>query len=414
MRPRRAIVISLSHIPTDGRVLRQVASLAARGYRVTAIGLAGGDGATDAFASATVLGAIAGTASVGVVPEYVMVRAAPWSMPNLRGAAPWLAAGIALPQARDVAVMKLPGIAALVAACLATLGTESADVSPIVIANDWQALPALVAAKQARTVIGHYDSHELATEEHAGRPAWRLLFPPSIAAVERKGLAAADTVSCVGPGIARALQETYKLTRMPVIVRNVVAGRPHTPRAATQPITVLFHGILKSDRGLEQLIDGVRDWPIGYQLLLRGRAPNPSYGHALGQRIQKAPADLIRLEPMVPQHAVVEAAASADIGLIPYDISLRENRFALPNKLFEYLHAGLVPVVPSGSDAAALLADTGCGLAIDFAEQGALAKRLASLNETEVNRLKAASHAAAQTLTWTNEQERLLALLPPP
>jgi len=56
-------------------------------------------------------------------------------------------------------------------------------------------------------------------------------------------------------------------------------------------------------------------------------------------------ARVFMVEP-VPMADLVEAAREADIGVVPYTACTPCNAYALPNKLFEYLMAGLAVVAP--------------------------------------------------------------------
>src|SRR5262245_29012347 len=72
---------------------------------------------------------------------------------------------------------------------------------------------------------------------------------------------------------------------------------------------------------------------------------------------------------MVPQTKVIETANAADIGIALPSIAFPQNRFALPNKLFEYLHAGLLVIFPAGTDMARVTALHDCCLTLSESEQ---------------------------------------------
>ena len=84
----------------------------------------------------------------------------------------------------------------------------------------------------------------------------------------------------------------------------------------------------------------------------------------------------------------------------------------MPNKLFEYLHAGLVPIAAKDSDAADLLAEHGVGVAIDPNDTTAVPRYLATLTPGGLWAAKRAAHEAARKLTWDEEAKILTALLP--
>jgi glycosyltransferase involved in cell wall biosynthesis len=120
--------------------------------------------------------------------------------------------------------------------------------------------------------------------------------------------------------------------------------------------------------------------------------------------------DRVVIEPAVRPELVVEAAAAADIGVIPWPLDLPQKRFALPNKLFEYLAAGLCVVQTGPSESAALVESVQAGRWYGPAEPTALAAALNSLTGEEVARHRAAARAAMTQITWAREREHLWAL----
>jgi glycosyltransferase involved in cell wall biosynthesis len=54
--------------------------------------------------------------------------------------------------------------------------------------------------------------------------------------------------------------------------------------------------------------------------------------------------DRVHFQPAVPQHELLDWTSSADIGVIPYPAVDLNHQFCSPNKLFEFIQAGL-PIV---------------------------------------------------------------------
>jgi glycosyltransferase involved in cell wall biosynthesis len=146
--------------------------------------------------------------------------------------------------------------------------TVEADVW---LANDWTALP--IAARLAREKGGiyGYDTHEFATEEYAESTSWRLLQRPFVLALEGQFIAGAAITSAVSSGIAERLDQLYGLSRPTLTIRNMpvyepVAFRPTDP----DRITVLYHGLVSPNRGIEAAIDAVALWRPEFTLTIRG------------------------------------------------------------------------------------------------------------------------------------------------
>ena len=69
---------------------------------------------------------------------------------------------------------------------------------------------------------------------------------------------------------------------------------------------------------------------------------NPAFSPALRERIAELGLQQrVRLVPPVPMTALVHEAAPFDVGFFALPGHSRHNEFALPNKFFEYVMAGL-------------------------------------------------------------------------
>jgi glycosyltransferase involved in cell wall biosynthesis len=384
-----AIVVSLTHILRDGRVLRHCRALQNAGYRVTAIGLAPGTGT---IAAAPHPPAFAAT--------HIMLPQLNWT-PTRR-----LTSGTALALQRGAwsasqtlsLARALPGVHDLTTALDRALAAQT-GAKPVIIANDWTALPAALAAQTRHGTAFHYDTHELAVEEHRHSWRWRLLFPPIIDAIERLALPRARSVTCVSPGIAQAMLCRYQMAHQPSVLMSIPDTTPLLPRPVSDQINILYHGIFTTNRGLANLITSSASWPDTMRLVLRGHANAPAVERSIRSRAATGiQTGRITLEPMVAQSEVIAAANSADLGVFLPDVRLRQNAMALPNKLFEYLFAGLAPIVPADTDMARVLRDLDAGLILDDASPAGLTAALSALTPTRIMAEKQRAHAAALAL----------------
>lgn len=378
--PPRVAVLAFSHLARDSRVMRTVQALGGWGYDVTALGF--------------------GMRPADLAPDIAFVSL---SEPErgfgsrlglvLSSAPAWFAPGMAL-AAHDLRAHHRAARRALL------------RLRPQVVhANDWPALPAALAARAACGSRIVYDSHEFATEEHAGRLAWRLLLRPHVAAIEARGVRCASQVLTVSDGIARALARLYALPDVPSVLRNLPRYEAlpfHAPGATRR---LLFHGMLLPRRGIETAIAAMALLPHGYTLTIRGDGP-AGYRGALGQLAARTgAADRIRFEPAVPRDEVVARAnRDADIGLLLLPGESGQARFALPNKLFEYAIAGLAVLITPGEDRSRVVGAHGFGRILPPEDPAALAGMLRAMTDEEIAAMKRAALAAARTLNWDAEQ----------
>jgi glycosyltransferase involved in cell wall biosynthesis len=110
---------------------------------------------------------------------------------------------------------------------------------------------------------------------------------------------------------------------------------------------------------------------------------------------------------------LVEFATGADIGIIPQVLVSDNQRFANPNKLFEYMASQLAVV---GTDTPTVTSIVrGCGIGEIFTEPRAeeIARAIMKLLEhpAYLQACKDASrHAAEEVFFWEKEEEKLLQL----
>ncbi|MGX1786685.1 glycosyltransferase family 4 protein [Bosea sp. NPDC055332] len=380
-RTLRIAVLSYTAISRDYRVLRTLETLVALGHEVVAIGF-------------------------GEPPDLPvqMIR-----LPNPPGhtgqrlalAATQFPANFA-PASAPFLHMLLPQHRAARAALLALR-------PDIIHANDWQTLVAADAAKRAAGSLIVYDSHELASEEHADNWVWRLVAQKHTRAIEARFIKAADAVVTVSHGIAETLERIYELPVRPVVIGNAPAYQAVVPAPPGEPIRLLFHGIMKGGRGIEPLIGAMPLLPQ-YQLTLRGDGL-PSYLEQLRRLAAASGAtDRISFEPSVPYDTVIQAAASSHVGVFCAPRDTGQTRFAMPNKTYEYLMAGLALLVADQTDLADLVREHDCGLAAMEATPEAIAAALSSLDPQLLATMRANALVAARELSWSREQAKLTAL----
>ena len=278
------------------------------------------------------------------------------------------------------------------------------------LANDWSALP--IAARLARELGGvyGYDTHEFAVEEYGDQAKWRLFHRPMVLTLEGAFIGDAAVVSAVSPGIAGRLDALYRLPAATLVVRNTPAFEEIPFRATGDRIRVLYHGLLARGRGLEAAIDSVASWRPEFDLTIRG-PDDPAYLNQLRQRAETCGvADRVHLAPPVPMTELVRAAAAFDVGFFALPGSSRHNEFALPNKLFEYMMAGLALCVTDLPDMARLVRQYDSGIMLPRAISGDIATAINSLDRPCIDRYKRNALAAARDLCWERELARLVAV----
>jgi glycosyltransferase involved in cell wall biosynthesis len=149
-------------------------------------------------------------------------------------------------------------------------------------------------------------------------------------------------------------------------------------------------------------------WRPEFDLTIRG-PENGDYSETLRQRIRDAGIeDRARLVPPVPMTELVKEATAFDVGFFALPGHSRHNEFALPNKFFEYLMAGLALCVSDLPEMAALVRHYRAGELISNVDPAAIAQTINSFDRKRIDECKRNALSAAEELCWEREASRFV------
>jgi glycosyltransferase involved in cell wall biosynthesis len=139
---------------------------------------------------------------------------------------------------------------------------------------------------------------------------------------------------------------------------------------------ILYLGHVMSGRGVETLIAAMAEVPRAHLVLLGGSEQRDL---VRGLAVAAGVGDRIHALARVPVDEVLDYAASADVGVSPIEDACLNYRYSLPNKLFQYMAAGL-PVVASHFDQVREVVE-GCaaGLTVDPSSAADMARAIRAL-----------------------------------
>jgi glycosyltransferase involved in cell wall biosynthesis len=245
-----------------------------------------------------------------------------------------------------------------------------------------------------------YDSHELYSEMMPVGPRRRLS-----ALFERMFINIADVLITVNPFIASELRRRYNIKKRIHVVLNCPDAqiRPPSSQAQLKRVTVLYHGGLDADRGLENLVRASRNFYDNIRLVIRGEGKLESQLKQLAFGRSN-----VIFEKTVPMNEVVQAATEADIGVIPYLATNLNQYYCSPNKLFEYIQAGLVVVTSNLPFLRQTVMENRIGQVFDPQDPTDIARKINFVSEkTNLSNFKRNVKHARQRYTWEEEKEKL-------
>lgn len=295
----------------------------------------------------------------------------------------------------------------------------------VVHAHDLLALPAAANVAQRTNARLIFDSHEL--EAHRNPPLTRARRR-QVERLEARLLPRAEAVLTVGNRIADHLAANYNIARplvlynSPRLVDQQICSLPDIRLLAGAPgnaLLLVYTGNIAPNRGLETGIkalgrlrrrghDTLGGRPVC--LVAMGRCP-PALKLALIELAQQEGVQerLFILPPVSPE-LVSRQIATADAALIPIIPRALSYEYAMPNKLFEAIIAGL-PVL--GSDLAemgAFLRQNGLGATFTPGDPDALADAIVKIFPNGENAVPTASTTLLKSLAWETQAEKLISL----
>jgi glycosyltransferase involved in cell wall biosynthesis len=275
--------------------------------------------------------------------------------------------------------------------------------------NEAIALPIAVRAARETGARWLFDAHEFSPEQFGDRRALRLLARPLYRYLLARYAPRAEAMTTVCQGIAERYASDFGLRA--VVVRNVphYHEMPFRPTKANR-IRLIHHGVAKSSRGLDRLIDTVARLDEVFELELMLLDSGDGTLAALRAQAATDAPGRVRFREPVPPAEIAATIHAADIGvylLPPLDFN---HAMALPNKLFDFLMAGLAVAIGPSPEMARVVRAAGCGIVAPSFEPADLAAALAALSAAEIDRMKRAALDAARELNAEREMARLLEL----
>lgn len=219
----------------------------------------------------------------------------------------------------------------------------------VVLANDLDTVP---LALSLDAVFGvHADLHEYAPREKEDVLRWRLFVGPFRRWLCRKYLPRCASVTTVGPALAKEYEREFGIE-----VGVVMNATPHIDLPVTPvgwPIRIVHSGAGRQGRGLEVMLEAAARTSADITLDMYLTLNDPGYVQQLRDRFGHHPK--ITFNDPVPYTELIKTLNKYDIGVFSLPPTTFSYRWALPNKLFDFVQARLGIIIGPSPEMAAVV-----------------------------------------------------------
>ena len=280
--------------------------------------------------------------------------------------------------------------------------------SDLLVANDLDTLlPNYLVSKLKRIPL-IYDSHEYFTgmPEIQNRPFVKWVWTT----IEKLIFPHLKYVMTVSDSVACQYEKEYSIK--PVVVRNCARSsdeiKPLSRNEMGVPedyiLLILQGGGINIDRGGEELIEAVSRLEKVFLII----AGSGDVIDILKEKsIELNSFDRIRFIRKLPWVEMMRYTKSADAGLSLDKDTNPNYHFSLPNKLFDYISAGIPVLASDLPEVNKIITDQGCGIVIPSVTTEEIIKTIIKLRDDRIllNNLRLNAVSASESLNWGKESE---------
>ncbi len=289
--------------------------------------------------------------------------------------------------------------------------TEKGDI--YVSHDSYPLIISFIASKLNRSILV-YDAVEFSRDRNTGRKSGRLSR-----ALEDLAIKSCDAVLTVGDYLAELIRETWGASNVTVVM-NCPYYVPKNAALEIRDLGVkerkvfLYVGSVTANYGLEEVVlamDYVDDPDIS--VVIMGPVTNMAFARKL-EKLVASIENRKRVYVLPPQSPslVVRYAMSAYAGILAIKPKTMNQRFALPNKLFDYIMARLPIIASPLPNVQKFVDELGIGIVLTDVSAPQIAQAMLRLSEDKdlYARVKANVDEVAEWYSWEHQEAKMVNL----
>jgi glycosyltransferase involved in cell wall biosynthesis len=272
----------------------------------------------------------------------------------------------------------------------------------VLLANDLDTLAAAGLTKIIKRKKLIYDSHELFTEvpelenKNFKKNIWLK--------IEKTFIRKADKSYTVCQSIADHYNTLYGIKMQ--VIRNLPISSPFPDDYTTRTSTLIYQGALNKDRGIEIMIEAMQ-FISGFKLIIAGKGDLEKKLKVLSKELKLD--DRIKFTGNLNFEDLRQYTKTTKLGFSLEQGKSLNYKYSLPNKIFDYIQAGVPVVCSNYPEMSRIVNDFKLGLPINVKTGKELAEIINNLLSKPEQLLDFHNNCkiAAKELNWENEEKLL-------
>ena len=282
--------------------------------------------------------------------------------------------------------------------------------SDLLVANDLDTLLSNYLVSKLKRIPMVYDSHEYFTgvPEIQDRPFVKWVWKT----IEKKIFPHLKYIMTVSNSIALQYENEYGIR--PTVIRNCSRASSSIPGYTREELGInkeslllIFQGAgINVDRGGEELIEALGNTEGVFLLIVGSGDVLP----VLKEKVNQLNiSDRVRFIPKLQWKELIRYTKSADAGLSLDKNTNLNYRFSLPNKLFDYISAGIPVIAGNLPEVRNIIEENDCGVIVPVITSEEISNTLKRLRDDKdyLNKLRTNSVIASKKLNWENESKKV-------
>jgi len=254
-----------------------------------------------------------------------------------------------------------------------------------------------------------FDSHEYFTEvpELINRPKKQAIWKW----LEKKIVPQLKQVLTVSNSIAELYRKEYgvevKVLKNAPLAKKITVEVENIQKEGDK--IIIYQGAINVNRGIELMVETML-YLENVQLCIVGKG---DIEHKISKLIiEKELQEKVKMLGEIPLEKLHGYTEQANLGLSLEEDKGLNYRYALPNKLFDYIHAGIPVMVTDLPEMSKLVKQYNVGVVIEQYEAKYLAEIIKTMlnDEEKMKQWKQNAVKAAQELNWENEEHVIIEL----